>query len=355
MLTIAVAGASGYAGGEALRLLLNHPGYGVDFEIGSVTGASNAGSRFGDLAPGLVPLADRTLEPTTVDVLAGHDVAILALPHGVSASLVSELESYTGGVAAQKAASGARMPSIIDCGADFRLRSAESWERYYGTPHAGTWVYGIPEMPGNREAIAAADRVAAPGCYPTGATLAAAPGIVAGLMAPQVSVVSVSGVSGAGKKPSVNLLGAETMGNLRAYSVGTHRHTPEIKQNLQQLGQDTDGVHVTFTPVLAPLTRGILTTVTAPARGSAEDVRRAYERFCEAEPFLHLLPAGQQPETHNVQGSNMVHLQVEVTDGMIVATSAIDNLTKGTAGAVVQCLNLMQGWDETAGLPQTGL
>ncbi|RAV32353.1 N-acetyl-gamma-glutamyl-phosphate reductase [Corynebacterium heidelbergense] len=340
MKRIAVAGASGYAGGEALRLLLNHPGYNRDFTIGALTGGSNAGARFGDLVPALPALASKRLEETTPEILGEHDAVILALPHGVSAALAKDLPEHV---------------SIIDCGADFRLKNASAWERYYGTEHAGTWVYGIPELPGNREAIARARTVAAPGCYPTGATLAAAPGIVGRVMAPQVSVVSVTGVSGAGKKPAVNLLGAETMANLRAYSVGSHRHTPEIKQNLEQLVEDTDGVHVTFTPILAPLTRGILSTVTAPARGSASDVRHAYESFCADEPFLHLLPEGQQPETRHVMGSNMVHLQVEVTDGMIVATSAIDNLTKGTAGAAVQCLNLMQGWPETAGLPQTGL
>ncbi|HIW95563.1 MAG TPA: N-acetyl-gamma-glutamyl-phosphate reductase [Candidatus Corynebacterium gallistercoris] len=338
MLKIAVAGASGYAGGEALRLLLSHPGYGTDFEIGALTGGSNAGARFGDLVPALPSLAERTVEETTREVLAGHDAAIVALPHGISASL--------------------QLPNdmaVVDCGADYRLRSADMWTQFYGTDYAGARTYGIPEMPGHRDEIKSSKYVAAPGCFPTGATLAAMPGIVSGLMAPQVSVVSITGTSGAGKKASVALLGSETMGNLRAYGVGTHRHTPEIKQNLEELVPDTDGVHVTFTPVLAPLTRGILTTVTAPARGSARDVRRAYEEFCAQEPFLYLLPEGQQPETKSVMGTNMTHLQVEVTDGMVVATSAIDNLTKGTAGAAVQCLNLMLGWPETAGLPTNGM
>ncbi|KAB1502577.1 N-acetyl-gamma-glutamyl-phosphate reductase [Corynebacterium sp. 320] len=341
MLTIAIAGATGYAGGEALRLLLNHPGYTKDFQIGPLTGASNAGARFGDLVPSLPPLAERVVENTTPEVLATADVAILALPHGVSAALAAELPESV---------------KVIDCGADFRLKSQADWEKYYGTEYAGHETYGIPEMPGHREAIKTSRFVAAPGCFPTGATLAALPGIHAGVMEPQVSVVSVTGVSGAGKKAAVNLLGAETMGNLRAYGVGTHRHTPEITQNLAEVApaENTD-VHVTFTPVLAPLTRGILTTVTARTQASAQEVRAAYEAFCADEPFLHLLPEGQQPETKNVVGSNMVHLQVTVNDGMIVATSAIDNLTKGTAGAVVQCLNLMMGWDETAGLPQTGM
>lgn len=357
MFSIAVAGASGYAGSEALRLLVNHPGYLKDFQIGPLTGGSNAGASFGGLVPSLPMLADRTLEETTAEILSQADAAILALPHGVSAALDLPEDMY-----------------VIDCGADYRLKKETDWDRYYGTPFAGTRTYGIPEMPGHREEIAAAHYVAAPGCFPTGATLALLPGIKAGVMAPQVSIVSVTGTSGAGKKAAVNLLGAETMGNLRAYSVGTHRHTPEIKQNITEILEaraadfesqgidavvNTEGVHVTFTPILAPLTRGILTTVTAPARGNANDVRRAYQEFCDSEPFLHFLPEGQQPEVRNVVGSNMTHLQVEVADGMIVATSAIDNLTKGTAGAAVQCLNLMLGerfgWEETAGLPQTGM
>lgn len=338
MLKIAVAGATGYAGGEALRLLLAHPGYGKDFEIGSLTGGSNAGERFGDLVPQLPQLADRVVEDTTREILVANDAAILGLPHGLSAALDLPESMY-----------------VVDCGADYRLQSADEWRRYYGSEYAGARTYGIPEIPGNREVIRNSTYIAAPGCFPTGATLAALPGIASGLIAPQISVVSVTGVSGAGKKANVKLLGAETMENLRAYSVGTHRHTPEITQNLQAVAQEGEDVNVVFTPILAPLTRGILTTVTAPARGSLQDIRRAYADFCAGEPFLHLLPEGQQPETQNVRGSNMTHLQVESIDGMVVVTSAIDNLTKGTAGAAVQCLNLMLGWDETAGLPQSGI
>lgn len=337
MISIAVAGASGYAGGEALRLLLNHPGHGRDFEIGALTGASNAGQRFGGLVPGLPQLADRVVQETTEEVLGGHDVAVLALPHGVSSSL--DLGDTV----------------VLDCGADRRLVSPDDWAAYYGGPHPGSWPYGIPELPGNRPAIAAATGVAVPGCFPTGATLAMLPGMAAGLMSPEVSVVSVTGVTGAGKKPAVGLLGGETMGNLRAYKVGSHRHTPEIAQNIRRVSPQGADARVTFTPVLAPLGRGILSTVTAQATGEAAALRDAYEEFCAAEPFLHLLPEGEQPEVKSVVGTNMAHIQVSVTDGTVVATSAIDNLTKGTAGAAVQCLNLIQGWDETAGLPMAGL
>lgn len=338
MLNIAIAGASGYAGGEALRLLLNHPGYGKEFTIGALTGGSNAGARFGDLVPSLPQLADRELQETTPETLAEADAVILALPHGVSAALAKNLPDTL---------------KVVDCGADFRLINEADWKKYYGTDYAGSRTYGIPEIPGNRQTIAASNYVAAPGCFPTGATLAALPGIAAGLLEPELSVVSITGVSGAGKKAAVNLLGAETMGNLRAYGVGTHRHTPEMVQNLSAVAQQP--VKVTFTPVLAPLTRGILTTVTAATTATEQQLRAAYEEFCATEPFLHLLPAGQQPETKNVVGSNMTHIQVAVVDGTAVVTSAIDNLTKGTAGAAVQCLNLMFGWEETAGLPQTGI
>lgn len=340
MISIAVAGASGYAGGEALRLLLNHPGYNREFTIGALTGASNAGQRFGDLVPGLPQLADRVVEPTTAEILGAHDVAVLGLPHGVSSSL--DLGDTL----------------VLDCGADRRLVSRDDWDNYYGGDWPGSWPYGIPELPGNRAVIAGATGVAVPGCFPTGATLALLPGMSAGLMSPRVSVVSVTGVTGAGKKAAVPMLGGETMSNLRAYKVGSHRHTPEMAQNIRRI-LPADGqlgeVHVTFTPVLAPLRRGILTTVTADALGSAADIRAAYEEFCADEPFLHLLPAGEQPEVKSVAGTNMCHLQVTVTDGVVVATSAIDNLTKGTAGAAVQCLNIIQGWDETAGLPMAGL
>lgn len=338
MISIAVAGASGYAGGEVLRLLLGHPGHGKDFSIGSLTGASNAGQRFGDLVPGMPQLADRVVEETTDEVLSGHDVAVLALPHGVSSSL--DLGDTV----------------VLDCGADRRLTDEGDWDRYYGGDYPGSWPYGIPELPGNRQTIAGATGVAVPGCFPTGATLALLPGVHAGVMSPEVSVVSVTGVTGAGKKPAVALLGGETMGNLRAYKVGTHRHTPEITQNIRRIAPaGSADPRVTFTPVLAPLGRGILTTVTAGALGSEEEIRAAYEEFCAGEPFIHLLPAGEQPEVKSVVGTNMAHVQVTVTDGVVVATSAIDNLTKGTAGAAVQCLNLIQGWDETAGLPMAGL
>lgn len=343
-LKIAVAGATGYAGGEILRLLLGHPRYAAgEIEIGELTGNSNAGQTVAALMPHVPALGDRVIRETSPDVLAGHDVVFLGLPHGYSAEIARALPDST---------------LVIDCAADFRLREAEDWRRYYGEDHAGSWPYGIPEMPGHREQIAASRRVAIPGCFPSGATLAALPAVHAGLVTPDLNVVSITGVSGAGKKANVALLGAETIGSLRAYNTaGRHRHNPEIAQNLREATDEP--VSVSFTPVLAPLSRGILTTVTAPLKPgvTTEQAHEAYASFYADEPFVWVMPGGLQPQTQNVVGTNMCHIQVEADEvaGKLLATSAIDNLTKGTAGAAVQCMNIALGWEETAGLPTAGV
>lgn len=339
--TVAVAGATGYAGGEILRLLLGHPDYlSGEMEIGALTGNSNAGEPAASVLPHLPQLADRVIEATTAETLAAHNVVFLGLPHGFSAEIANQLPVDT---------------LVLDCAADFRLKDPAAWQRYYGSEHAGSWPYGIPEMPGHRDRVASAKRVAVPGCFPTGATLAAYPAVRAGVAKPDLRIVSVTGVSGAGKKASVAMLGAETMGSLKAYSTaGAHRHTPEIMQNIAEATDET--VTVSFTPVLAPLPRGILTTVTAPLESGADaaKARAAYEEFYANEPFVWVLPEGAQPQTQNVVGSNMCHIQVEVDEdaGVVLVTSAIDNLVKGTAGAAVQCMNIALGLDETAGLPR---
>ncbi|CCF62932.1 N-acetyl-gamma-glutamyl-phosphate reductase [Nocardia cyriacigeorgica] len=339
---VAVAGASGYAGGEVLRLLLGHPEYRTGrLVIGALTAGSNAGTRLGALQPHLLPLADRVLAPTTVEELAGHDVVFLGLPHGQSAAIAEQLPDST---------------VIIDCGADFRLTDAEAWEKYYGTPHAGSWPYGLPELPGGRERLRGATRIAVPGCYPTVASLALAPAIAAGIIEPNVNVVAVSGTSGAGRKLDVGLLGSEVMGSVRAYNIaGAHRHTPEIAQNLSAAGGTE--VTVSFTPVLAPMPRGILATCTAPLRADAAEARAVYDKAYADEPFVHLLPEGVLPQTGAVLGSNAVALQVAVDEaaGLLVVIGAVDNLTKGTAGAAVQSMNLALGIEETAGLSTVGV
>ena len=337
--SVAVAGASGYAGGEVLRLLLGHP----DVEIGAVTAGSNAGQRLGALQPHLLPLADRILEATTAEVLAGHDVVFLGLPHGQSAPIAKELGE---GVV------------VIDCGADFRLTDAATWEKFYGGEHAGSWPYGLPELADQRQHLRGATRVAVPGCYPTISTLTIAPALAAGLVTPDITVVAASGTSGAGKAAKTHLLGSEVMGNVSAYGVGgVHRHTPEIVQNLSLV--HSDDVRVSFTPVLVPTSRGILATVSAPLAAplTPEQAYDAYAAHYVDEPFVHLLPAGQWPQTKSVIGSNAVQLQVTVDEaaGRLVAVGVVDNLTKGTAGAAVQCMNLALGLDETAGLSTIGL
>ncbi|ATL67083.1 N-acetyl-gamma-glutamyl-phosphate reductase [Nocardia terpenica] len=339
---VAVAGASGYAGGEVLRLLLGHPAHRSGrLEIGALTAGSNAGSTLGELQPHLLPLADRVLAETTPEALAGHDVVFLGLPHGQSAAIARALPEST---------------VIIDCGADFRLTDAAAWEKYYRTPHAGSWPYGLPELPGGREALRGATRIAVPGCYPTVSSLALAPAVAAGIVEPTVHVVAVSGTSGAGRKLDVGLLGSEVMGSARAYGIaGAHRHTPEIAQNLTAAAGTE--VTVSFTPVLAPMARGILATCTAPVRVDAAQARAVYEKAYADEPFVHLLPEGVLPQTGSVLGSNAVTLQVAVdaAAGLLVVVGAIDNLTKGTAGAAVQSMNLALGFDETAGLSTVGV
>lgn len=335
----AIAGASGYAGGELLRLLLSHP----EVELGALTAASSAGTTIGEHHPHLAPLADVVLQPTTLDVLRGHDVVFLALPHGHSGEIANALPAET---------------VVIDCGADFRLTDPVAWKRWYGTDHAGTWPYGLPELPDGRERLTSAKRIAVPGCYPTAASLALAPAYAAGIAEPDAVVVAASGTSGAGKSLKPHLLGAEVMGSLSAYGVGgAHRHTPEIIQNLTAAAGEP--VTVSFTPVLAPLPRGILATCTATAKPgvTAETLRGVYADAYADEPFVSLLPEGRWPTTAATLGANTAQIQVAFDEdaNRIVVVAAIDNLTKGTAGAAVQCLNLALGLPETTGLPMTGV
>jgi N-acetyl-gamma-glutamyl-phosphate reductase len=337
MARIAVAGASGYAGGELLRLLLAHP----DVEIGALTAGGSAGTPLGAHQPHLLPLAERVLSETTAEALAGHDVVFLALPHGHSAELGAQLGGDT---------------VVIDCGADHRLADPVAWERWYGGTHAGSWPYGLPELPGARDALRGARRVAVPGCYPTAVSLALAPALAAGIVEPEVVVTAVTGTSGAGKSLKPHLLGAEVMGSLSAYGVGgVHRHTPEMVQNLSAAAGAP--VSVSFTPVLAPLPRGILATCSARTTASSAEAAEVYAKAYADEPFVHLLPEGSWPATAATLGANTVQLQVtaDADAGRLVVVAAIDNLTKGTAGGAVQCMNLALGLPETAGLPVTGV
>lgn len=345
MLKVAVAGASGYAGGEVLRWLLQHP----DVEIGAVTAGGNAGTRIGAIHPHLFSLGDRVLAETTNDTLSGHDVVVLALPHGHSAAVAKGLGDEV---------------VVIDCGADFRLRSESAWTTFYDTPYAGSWAYGLPELtlPGGvrgRATLEGVRHVAVPGCYPTAVSLALAPGLAAEVVEPDdVVVVAASGTSGAGKSLRPHLLGSEVMGSMSPYGVGGgHRHTPEIEQNLSAAAGAT--VTVSFTPTLAPMPRGILATATAKvAPGvSAADVREVWHEAYADETFVHVLEAGTWPTTAHVVGSNHVTVQVTLDErvGRVVAVAAIDNLAKGTAGAALQCLNLAVGLPESTGLLGSGV
>ena len=335
----AVAGASGYAGGELLRLLLGHPGV----EIGALTAHSNAGQELGVLQPHLRPLAGRVLQPTTPEVLAGHDVVFLALPHGQSAAVAEQIGDEV---------------LVVDMGADFRLKDAGDWERFYGSPHAGTWPYGLPELPGGRGALGGTKRIAVPGCYPTAVSLALFPAYEARLAEPEAVVVAASGSSGAGKALKPHLLGSEVMGSMSPYGVGgIHRHTPEMIQNLSAAAGQL--VTVSFTPTLAPMPRGILATCSAKAKPGvgAEAVRTAYEKAFADELFVDLLPEGQWPSTAAVYGSNAVQIQVAYDEaaGRIIAISAIDNLAKGTAGGALQSMNIALGFPEDTGLSTIGV
>lgn len=339
---VAVAGASGYAGGEILRLLCGHPRLATgELEIGALTAGGNAGSRLGEHHKNLIPLADRVLQETTAEVLAGHDVVFLGLPHGQSAVIADALPPST---------------VIVDCGADFRLEDAAEWMHYYGGEHAGTWPYGMPELPGNRDELESTTRVAVPGCYPTVSILSLFPALASGLVDTRVTVVAMSGASGAGRSPKVNLLASEVIGSVRAYGVGgVHRHTPEITQALSNAANAP--VDVSFTPVLVPTSRGILATCTARTSATAAQLREVYEKAYADEPFVHVLPEGEFPETGSVIGSNAVVIGIAVDEktGTFTAVGVVDNLTKGTGGAAVQSMNLAVGFGETEGLSVVGV
>lgn len=340
---VAVAGASGYAGGELIRLLSAHP----DFTLGAVAAHGSAGQRLGAIHPHLAPLADRVLAPTEPATFADAELVFLALPHGASAAVADSLPAGT---------------RVVDLGADHRLADAAAWEQFYKTPYAGQWTYGMPELPGARAAIAAADRVAVPGCYPTAVTLGLAPLIAAGLVEPtDLVVVASSGLSGAGRSVSPRLLASERMGDISVYKAGgTHQHIPEIIQNLAAAaGIAPAQVTLSFTPVLAPTARGMVSTGTARLRAGVTDeaLRAALHTAYADEPFVHLLPEGEWPQSAATTGSNSAHIGVAADSaaGRAVVVVALDNLGKGAAGQAVQCANLICGYDETAGLSTMGV
>ncbi len=336
---IGIIGASGYSGGELLRLLSGHP----TFKVSYIAAGSNAGELITTIHPHLTDFAGQVFESTQVDRINQCDLIFLALPHGESAKLLPSINE------------GIR---IVDLGADFRLTSATSWSHYYGGDHAGTWVYGMPELPGQRALIMTATRVANPGCYATAISLAASPAVRNNLIdSSDLVVVASSGTTGAGRSAKINLIGSEVMNSLTSYKFGgVHQHTPEIEEALSKAS--TGPVKISFTPILAPMPRGILATVTAKLQPGVnyERIRDFYSKAYDDEKFVTLLPEGQLPRTSALLGSNSVHLQIAVDlhTNRLVISAALDNLGKGAASQAIQNANLICGFDEALSLPSMG-
>jgi len=346
---VAVVGASGYAGGETLRLLAGHPGV----EVATVTAHSSAGKRLSEVAPHIDLGHDPVLQETGVETLRGHDVVVLALPHGQSGQIAAALRAEDPDVL------------VLDLGADHRLESAEEWEAYYRSEHSGTWTYGMPELPladgtRQREQLRTAREIAVPGCNATAVTLALAPLLRAELLdAGALSAVLPVGYSGAGRAAKQHLLFSEASGTAAPYAVGgTHRHIPEVLQNLRR-STGREDARLGFTPVLVPMSRGILAVCTAPvAEGTTTaDLLAALEHDYAGEHFVTVLPEDSAPATGQVAGANTIRIgaAVDARSGQATVISAIDNLVKGTAGAALQSMNLALGLPEATGLSRTAL
>ena len=334
---IAVVGASGYAGGELLRLLAGHP----KFEISYIAAGSNAGELITNLHPQLTNFAGRKFESTNVEMINKCQLAFIALPHGESAKLISQIDKNV---------------KIVDLGADFRLQNPESWLKYYGGEHAGSWVYGLPELVDHKE-ISKSTQVANPGCYATAIALSVAPAISI-IDCEDIVVVAASGTTGAGRSAKVNLIGSEVMNNLTSYKFGgVHQHTPEIEEVLSKIGKKN--VKISFTPILAPMPRGILATVTAKltTKTSTENARDLFSSYYKNSKFVTLLATGSMPMTSAVLGSNNAQIQVAIDEhvGRLLVSTAIDNLGKGAAGQAIQNANLMCDFAEDLGLQNLGV
>jgi N-acetyl-gamma-glutamyl-phosphate reductase len=335
----AVIGASGYAGGELLRLLAIHP----HFEVSVVSAHSNAGELVTSVHPQLQSYSGRTFAAADSIDFSAIDLVFLALPHGESAALISKIPAHV---------------KIVDLGADYRLEDPAQWEKYYGGKHAGAWVYGLPELAsGQREAIKKENKIANPGCYATSITLGITPAISI-IDSSDIVVVAASGTTGAGRSAKINLIGSEVMGSLSSYKFGgVHQHTPEIEQALSAVAQEP--VKISFTPILAPMPRGILSTITAKLTKptTTQQAHDLYAKHYANEFFVDLLPVGQMPKTSAVTGSNKVQMQVAVDEhtNRLVVSVAIDNLGKGAAGQAIQNANLICGFSDITGLALDGI
>ncbi len=335
---IGLIGGSGYAGGELLRLLALHP----HFEVVAISAHSNAGETITSIHPQLQSYAGQTFSPFTVEEFSSCELLFLALPHGESAKIISELPQSM---------------KIVDLGADFRLTSEVSWKKYYGGNYAGSWVYGMADLPGKASEISMATRVANPGCYATSIALGAAPASPFTDMS-DIVVVAASGTTGAGRSAKINLIASEVAGSLTSYKFGgVHQHTPEIEETLSEVSGKN--AKVSFTPILAPMPRGILSTITMKLTQviSLQEAREAYQEYFKDSPFVHLLPEGQMPKTSSVLGSNFAHIQIAIDEHSqrLVISVAIDNLGKGAAAQAIHNANLIAGFNQTAGLMGNGL
>lgn len=335
---IGLIGGSGYAGGELLRLLAAHP----HFEVTAISAHSNAGEAITAIHPQLQSYAGRTFSSFSVEEFSSCELVFLALPHGESAKIIAQLPQSM---------------KIVDLGADFRLTSEESWKKYYGGDYVGSWIYGLADLPGKSVEISKTTRVANPGCYATSVALGAAPASALVDMS-DIVVVAASGTTGAGRSAKINLIASEVAGSLTSYKFGgVHQHTPEIEETLSSISGKE--VKVSFTPILAPMPRGILSTITMKLTQPAtlQNVRAAYQEYFKDSAFVHLLPEGQMPKTASVLGSNFAQLQVAIDEHTqrLVISVAIDNLGKGAAAQAIHNANLIAGFDPTTGLMGNGL
>jgi N-acetyl-gamma-glutamyl-phosphate reductase len=335
----AVIGASGYAGGELLRLLAVHP----HFQVTAISAHSNAGELVTSVHPHLTThTGQKFLAVSEID-FSDIELVFIALPHGESASLIKKIPTTA---------------KIVDLGADYRLEDSAQWEKYYGGAHAGAWVYGLPELStGQRAAIAKESRVANPGCYATAITLGIAPA-VDHVDVSDVVVVAASGTTGAGRSTKINLIASEVMGSLTSYKFGgVHQHTPEIEQAVSTIAQKD--VKISFTPILAPMPRGILATITAKLNKpmNSQAAHDLFSKHYSNEYFVDVLPLGQMPKTASVTGSNKVQIQVAVDEhtNRLVISVALDNLGKGAASQAIQNANIITGFHEGSGLSTDGL
>ncbi|MEN9687716.1 MAG: hypothetical protein RL381_728 [Actinomycetota bacterium] len=337
-MNIGVIGASGYAGGELLRLLALHP----TFNVTAITAHSNADELITSVHPQLRSYEGKIFDSFKPDLFQGCDLIFLALPHGESAKIISQLPETV---------------KIVDLGADYRLEDSKAWEKYYGGNYAGAWAYGLADIEPFKSLISKSTRVANPGCYATSIALGAAPAASMADLS-DVVVVAASGTTGAGRSAKINLIASEVAGSLTSYKFGgVHQHTPEIEQALSKVTGSP--AKISFTPILAPMPRGILSTITAKLTKNVSSVEAHahYSEFYADSKFVTVLPFGVMPKTAALTGSNHVQMQVAVDEhtSRLVISVAIDNLGKGAAAQAIQNANLICGLDETTGLEVDGL